>query len=1219
MRAFVLLFVLLFGHASSALASDIDEAYALLEARVIQLDAETDPVARTPLLDEAIEAYEVIEGFDAAGAGGSRLAKVRAALAASALSRDSLNLALVESLLPRIAATEDGVRTDLRAKAATLELRSPAYRATAWTALAARHLALGQGGEAERLAARAVADAATIEEPGMRDGALRASVLEGLPERARATVAATATAAMTTAATRSGLYHALARSTLAVHGEIPDDDRLVRLSADALENGDLLAAMRAAQAISRDDGRRNGLLEEAAASATIASDDPLALELIKSMSGDKAQDAALLALVDHYVGMERPLRARPLLALLLSDARRADGAVSVARALRGLGYDRAARELLEAEVAFTDDGGKARIAAELAAAAAFDSARATLALIQDPDARAFALSRIAKRAGERGLVDEARADIALLTDADQLAFARSGLGRGLARKGDVVGAEEVLRALVADEDRDRVLSAIAEAHIRARDVARAESVVERLRTDEARSRVLLALANASLGTDRRGALARALEASATIKALNEAETRDALLAEVAIVLDRLGEASRAIDTVAAITDETARERARAAVANRRTAVGDRDGARALLPSLEDPRRRSDVLARLAEADYSRSEDMDQLLADLGAVHYTDRVRTLRSVATRAARALDTSNWLGGEALRSTRSTPPEGFVAADFRMSDRIVSAPAAVLDMAADIEAPPIFGESAARMRAETPAPHDGIASLSILGFSPYALEAFKLTRSGAPSVYRVQVAQNLSWPFYIAIESGTVSLSDVVRALPQEPGLEFLEVEGDTITIRAPLIVLPGATLLLSGAEYGTYRISATTGAFVTVAGRLIIQDADLVGWDEALDQPAAATDEDRAEFRPFITAWSGSRLDIAGSRLAMLGYDYGKAYGLTQSSGASVQTFYGGGTTPPTGAIVDNSFENLRYGYYSYEAEHVTLIGNEYRDSIVYGIDPHDRSRHLVIALNTSYGAAKKHGIIVSREVDDSFILGNLSVRNNGSGFMLDRTSVRNVIYANTAWGNGGDGLTFYESGCNVAASNSLRGNARAGVKVRNSTDVLLIDNDISKNGGPGADVYIADLRTSPEGQARNFVMDPYTQDTSVALGGNSLDANPLGINVDGASRVILDRNRFANHGARLFGGDLRSLSSYLLQIGDTSPLQVDRPSGQGGSAWSDLPAQETGDGDGEGVARVVLVNADDSGASEATPKATAPFGASCTVIEERAPIAQAGGAQ
>ena len=65
-------------------------------------------------------------------------------------------------------------------------------------------------------------------------------------------------------------------------------------------------------------------------------------------------------------------------------------------------------------------------------------------------------------------------------------------------------------------------------------------------------------------------------------------------------------------------------------------------------------------------------------------------------------------------------------------------------------------------------------------------------------------------------------------------------------------------------------------------------------------------------------------------------------------------------------PEGVIADNSFRNMYYGFYSYEAENAALLGNEYRDNIVYGIDPHDRSRYLMIAYNTTYDTHKKHGV-------------------------------------------------------------------------------------------------------------------------------------------------------------------------------------------------------------------------------------------------------------
>ena len=486
---------------------------------------------------------------------------------------------------------------------------------------------------------------------------------------------------------------------------------------------------------------------------------------------------------------------------------------------------------------------------------------------------------------------------------------------------------------------------------------------------------------------------------------------------------------------------------------------------------------------------------------------------------------------------------------ANFAVGHQLVTAPIAGLDAPERMELPDVSGHTAAALRARMPAPGGGKASIAILGFSPFSQEAFKLTAKGREAIYEVQRAQKLTWPRYIAIESGTMSFGQLMRQLPDAASLGMLSAEGGVLMVRVPVVVLPGASLVMSGQEFSQYRFSATTGAFLAVAGSLVVQDTAFVGWDEAGNRPAAATDQTKADFRPFITAWGGSHLAIAGSRLAMLGYDSGKAYGLTQSSGAAVQDLYRFGPASPKGDIVDNSFENLRYGYYSYEADGVFVVGNEYRDNVVYGIDPHDRSHGLVIALNTAYGTFKKHGIIVSREVNDSFIFANLSVDNHGSGIMLDRQSLRNVVYANTARNNGGDGLSFYESGCNIALSNMLKDNRRAGIKVRNSAAVALYDNTVENNAASGADIYASDLRTSPEGLLRNFVLDPFEPVATTILGQNRFVANRLGINSAGATTIMLDRNAFNDQRNQVFSGDLRLLSSYLLQIGENAAVAVD----------------------------------------------------------------------
>ena len=1128
--------------AAQSAAADIDAAMILLEDRVAQLDRESAPAARVRLFQDALEARRVIDGFAAAGAARETVRLVQARVRDAALSADALGIALVEALSTQVDSSEAGMAIDLRAKAAALALSDPAYRAAAWTALALRHLALGAAEEAERLASRAVEDASRIAEPALRDGALRALVLPGLPGPERAVVAAAATDAMVSAGSRSQTYRELARSILATRGPVPDDEALGRqASADMPAREALLHV----QAMSRDHADRQPLLKRHMEHAIESGDEALALEIAKSMPKAKDADDALADLVERHIAKGKPLRAVPWLPLILSDTERGKATVAIARSLRDDGYEAAAADLLAGQVEATDDHGRARIAAEMAAMGDFVHAEAVAARITDRAAGSFARSRIAKRLGEEGQLDAAKRLIAELHDEADLSHARGGLGLGQARSGDVAAAEATLDLLTNEEDRARVLEAIARAHAKGGRTREAVAQAERLGGTGPRGDLLLAIASelpSAEGATARSLTRRALDLAGQI---TDARARDALLKDGAILSDALGDEASAERALQAIHTPGMRETAEAEIARARMARGD-DVRSGRIPSPADPMDRSEMAAAIAEATYDDDGDIRMLLRRLDGVHYSDRVQALRRVATRAAQALDEAGWLSGQP--PSRAARPESVTRAELTLAGQVLTAPVSILDMRHEMTAPDIFTLTASSMRAEMPAPRDGSASLSVLGFSPFSLEAFKLTRSGEATIHRVQMAQNLTWPFYIAIEDGVVTLGQLLRKLPRAVQMGFLAVEGDTITIRAPIIVMPHATLLLSGAEFGSYRISATTGAFMAVAGRLVMQDAELVGWDETSGEPAVASEATKADFRPFITAWGGSVLDIAGSRLAMLGYDYGKAYGLTQSSGASVQTFYGD-ASPPTGRLVDNSFDNLRYGYYSYEAADVAIIGNEYRDNVVYGIDPHDRSHGLVIALNTSYGADKKHGIIFSREVDDSFILGNLSVLNRGSGLMLDRTSEGNVVYANTALANGGDGLTFYESGCNVAVFNNLSDNVRAGIKVRNSAGVLLSDNRISGNRDAGVDLYIADLEHTAEGQSRDVVLDPYEQVTTVALGENTFEGNGSAINADRISRIILDRNRFINQGTRIFGGDLRPLSSYLLQIGDDGPLQVE----------------------------------------------------------------------
>jgi poly(beta-D-mannuronate) C5 epimerase len=276
----------------------------------------------------------------------------------------------------------------------------------------------------------------------------------------------------------------------------------------------------------------------------------------------------------------------------------------------------------------------------------------------------------------------------------------------------------------------------------------------------------------------------------------------------------------------------------------------------------------------------------------------------------------------------------------------------------------------------------------------------------------------------------------------------------------------------------------------------------------------------------------------MNVAGSLLTALGYENSKSFGLSYSSGP-IRVSELRDQARATGYVVDNVFRNSHFGFYSYEAEDVHIIGNEYVDNVIYGLDPHDRTRRLTIALNTTYGTKVKHGIIISREVDESWIVGNLTFDNVGSGIMLDRDSSSNVVYANTAFNNAQDGITLFESSCNLMTNNQLLANRRDGLKVRNSFDIGVYGNHIESNGGAGVNAYVANLLETKSGETRDFKTDPYDAVTSVSLRRNRFSSNTVGINAQGASGLAMFSNQFVKQSRRLFGGDLRGLEGQVLQ--------------------------------------------------------------------------------
>ncbi|WP_439854541.1 mannuronan 5-epimerase AlgG [Pseudomonas yamanorum] len=358
---------------------------------------------------------------------------------------------------------------------------------------------------------------------------------------------------------------------------------------------------------------------------------------------------------------------------------------------------------------------------------------------------------------------------------------------------------------------------------------------------------------------------------------------------------------------------------------------------------------------------------------------------------------------------------------------------------------------------------------------------------------------------PQAIFVDDGYMNLKDLLNKVPKQ---YFSETSPGVFLAKLPIVVGRKGILEIDK-QTQELRLSQEAGSFLINDGQLFVRDTKITGWKEKTNGPA--TFQSPKEFRPFLLAWGGTETYIANSKMASFGYANSKSYGVSISqytpNMAKVLK-----RPEPTGWIVDSEFSDMWYGFYCYETAGFVLKGNTYKDNIVYGIDPHDRSHGLIITDNTVYGTKKKHGIIISREVNDSFIFNNRSFDNKLSGLVIDRNSINNLIADNEIYRNHTDGITLYESGDNLLWGNKVISNRRHGIRIRNSVNIRLYENVAMANGLTGVYGHIKDLTDTD----RDIALDPFDTKVSLIVVGGELAANGSGpLSIDSPLSVELYR--------------------------------------------------------------------------------------------------------
>ncbi|RJX73339.1 mannuronan 5-epimerase AlgG [Pseudomonas sp. LS-2] len=363
--------------------------------------------------------------------------------------------------------------------------------------------------------------------------------------------------------------------------------------------------------------------------------------------------------------------------------------------------------------------------------------------------------------------------------------------------------------------------------------------------------------------------------------------------------------------------------------------------------------------------------------------------------------------------------------------------------------------------------------------------------------------VARQHGIPQAIFIDDGYMTLQDLAKKVPKQ---YLNETSPGVFLARLPIVVGKKGILEIDK-KTSELRLSQEAGAFMVNDNLLFVSDTRITGWSEKANGPS--TFKAPKEFRPFLLSWGGTQTYMFNTKVASLGYNNSKSYGLSISQytpNMKAQM----NRPDPTGWIVNSEFSDMWYGYYCYETRDFVVKGNTYRDNIIYGIDPHDRSHGLIIAENTVYGTKKKHGIIISREVNDSFIINNKSYENHLSGIVLDRNSVNNLVAYNQIYRNHTDGITLYESADNLLWGNRVFANKRHGIRVRNSTNIKLYENLAIGNGLMGVYGHIKDLSDTD----RDIKLDPFDAEVSLIMVGGELTSNGSGpLSIDSPLSVEL----------------------------------------------------------------------------------------------------------
>ena len=338
-------------------------------------------------------------------------------------------------------------------------------------------------------------------------------------------------------------------------------------------------------------------------------------------------------------------------------------------------------------------------------------------------------------------------------------------------------------------------------------------------------------------------------------------------------------------------------------------------------------------------------------------------------------------------------------------------------------------------------------------------------------------------------------------------------------------------------------------------THSGIINLDNVKVYSWDPQANN----FDQDIENGRAYLIAKYAAAMNIHNSEVSYLGSADGESYGLSWrdiNDSATPDLL----RTRVTGEIVNSNIHHNYYGVYTFQAENMAFIGNQFHDNVRYGFDPHDFTHDVLVENNLSYNNGA-HGFIISRGCNNFTFRNNKAYNNNNpdpvdqaQGFMLDPGSPNasspqapasnNLLENNVAYDNEGFGLRILGSPLNQIVNNHFYRNARGIVVDAGSGENLIDSNVITKSLSYG----IVTQETANANTITNNTVNEngdngiYLRSSNNLVSGNSANKNvKAGLALFSSTTALLNNQVLSNtlSGNGTNGVDLRNALKTLVQ--------------------------------------------------------------------------------